>query len=70
MRLILFRLKYEEMIEYLMRFLEVIRGALITALIKLLSINNHIITTLGFSQILENEIFIKMKDNDRKDIRE
>ena len=29
-------------------------------------INNHIITTLGFSQILENEIFIKMKDNDRK----
>ena len=53
-----------------MRFLEVIRGALITALIKLLSINNHIITTLGFSQILENEIFIKMKDNDRKDIRE
>ena len=66
----MFRLRYEEMIEYLMRFLEVIRGALITALIKLLSINNHIITTLGFSQILENEIFIKMKDNDRKDIRE
>ena len=58
------------MIEYLMRFLEVIQGALITAPIKLLPINNHIITTLGFSQILENKIFIKMKDNDRKDIRE
>ena len=25
-------------------------------------INNHIITTLGFSQILENKIFIQMKD--------
>ena len=25
-------------------------------------INSHIITTLGFSQILENKIFIQMKD--------